>query len=128
MKTLFTVLFVAFLAVTTSAVATDVHPTVTKNKPTSCFDYFRVHRQGVKDIALTWSVSTPGIVSFTIEESTDGSYFLPVGSEQCRGTGPHKLMRSIEYPGTYYYRITAVRGDGSTEYSSVGKVFFVQRG
>lgn len=129
MKTLFTIAFVAFLAVTTSAVATDVHPSIAQKTMTGGFDVFRAHRQA-DGAALTWSCTTPGVVGFTVERSWEAEF---IGSEilatvSCHGTGSHKFMDEVANPGYNYYRITALGADGKPiAQSSVAAVRIVQR-
>ena len=128
MKTIFTTIFVAFLAFTTSAVATDSAPSgYSEKKPTSCFNYFRAHRQG-HGVGMTWSVGTGDVVSFVVERSYDGEYYDAVSGIACNGAMQHKFIDSDIFPGTIYYRVRAVKADGTSECSNVESVRIVKRG
>jgi hypothetical protein len=112
MKTILTFAFVAFLAVTTSAVATDVHPSYTKSTATSCFSFFRVHRQH-NGATMTWAVNHTGISGFKIERSEDGLNFVEVATDlPCNGTSQHRFTDDEVSPGLILYRITAL-ADGT---------------
>jgi hypothetical protein len=126
MKTILTFAFVAFLAVTTSAVATNVHPSYTQSPANSCFNYFRAHRQA-NAAGLLWSVNQPGITSFVVERSYFGDVYEPVGEVACNGAGQHKFLDTEVFPGTIYYRVIAVKADGGTETSSVAVLRIVSR-
>ena len=93
-----------------------------------CFDHFRAHRQGKAGIQLTWAVATPGVVGFSVERSYDGEFFDNIGSVSCNGAGMYRYKDSGVYPGRIYYRIVALKSDGSTETSLVEVVRIVQRG
>jgi hypothetical protein len=125
MKTILTFAFVAFLAITTSAVATDVHPSYTQTTASSCFSNFRVHRQQ-NGAALMWSVNTD-ISQFKIERSFDGDFFEDVTVVPGNGAAQHRYTDRDIFPGYVYYRITALKTDGTTEQSAVEMVRIVSR-
>jgi len=97
-------------------------------RTTSCFSHFTAHRAGKSAIELTWSVSSTDIVQFSIERSYDGDFFENINSANFNGSASYKYKDAGVYPGNIYYRITAVKADGSTECSSVEMVRIVQRG
>lgn len=126
MKTILTFAFVAFLAVTTSAVATDVHPSYTQNTTNSCFSYFRAHRQH-NSIGMMWAVNQQGVKEFLIERSYDSDYYEVVTTVPGNGAGQYKHMDSEIFPGNISYRITAFMDDGTKSVSEVQQVRFVSR-
>lgn len=128
MKTILTIAFVAFLAVTTSAVATDVHPSYTQSLTNSCFDNFRAHRQGQKEIALSWATSSPEVIGFEIQQSFNGRNFFYIGETAYTGESSYKFVHENPYSGTYYFRVVAKKADGTTEASAAIKVLMVQGG
>lgn len=128
MKTLITFALIMFVSASIPAVATPVNQPNAKVAPsTECFDFFRVHRQG-PGISLSWSAATPGIAQFEIERSYDGEFFETVAAMGCSGTNTHKFNDNDVFPGTIYYRITAVKTNGTSEKSAVKTVRIVQRG
>lgn len=89
---------------------------------TSCFDVFRLHRQS-KNTVLTWAVSTPDVVQYEIQVSYDGTYFTQVGYVPAvAGTNSYK---DSPYAGTIYYRIRAIKADGTDEMSGTESVRIV---
>jgi len=126
MKTILTIAFVAFLAVTTSAVATDVHPSFAQAAATTGFNYFRVHRQH-SGAGMTWSVNHPNVTDFKIERSYDGEFFEEVTSLPCNGAAQYRFTDTDLFPGYIHYRITAMTSDGSVIQSSVETIRIVSR-
>ena len=126
MKTILTFAFVAFLAITTSAVATNVHPSYAQGATNSCFNYFRVHRQQ-SGAGMTWAVNQADITGFKIERSYDGEFFDEVAELPCDGAAQHRFRDSDLLPGYIYYRITAVKSDGTSEQSVVETIRIVSR-
>jgi hypothetical protein len=94
------------------------------SKTTTSFDYFRVHRQG-SGIALSWSA--PDAVSYQVERSYDGAFFDLVASVDAGGATALKFKDESVFPGTIYYRIGAVKADGTVEYSDVESVRIVKK-
>lgn len=126
MKTILTFAFVAFLAITTSAVATDVHPSYTQGTTTSCFSYFRVHRQQ-NGAGMMWAVNHTDVTDFKIERSYDGEFFEEVTALPGNGASAYRFTDKEVFPGYIHYRITALRADGSTEQSTVEMIRIVSR-
>ena len=93
-----------------------------------CFDHFRAHRQGKAGIQLTWVVSTPGVVGYSVERSYDGEFFENIGSVNSNGASMYRFKDSGVYPGRIHYRIVALKSDGTTETSLVEMIRIVQRG
>lgn len=126
MKTILTLAFVAFLTVTTSAVATDLHPSYTQNTTNSCFSFFRVHRQQ-NGAGMMWGVNKQGVKEFLVERSEDGQYFEAVTTLPANGAAQYRHTDNEVFPGLISYRITAVMEDGSNEVSPIQQVRIVSR-
>ena len=99
-----------------------------KQSPQSCFNYFRVHRQGKAGVALTWSVSAPDVVSFVVERSYDGEFFENASNVNFNGSAAYKFNDEGVFPGVTYYRITAVKSNATTECSTVESIRIQARG
>jgi hypothetical protein len=123
---------VSYLAVAAMIVASSF--TVSQQKqlnqqtPTSCFGRFNVHRAGKASIELAWTVSENGINQFQVERSYDGEFFDPVTIVNFNGSSSYKTKDADVFPGVIYYRVTAVKSDGSTECSPVESVRIVKHG
>jgi hypothetical protein len=94
-------------------------------KKTTGFDYFRVHRQG-SGAALSWSALDA--THFQIERSYDGTFFHTVTSIEAGIQKFYKFKDETVFPGTIYYRIGAVKADGTVEYSEIESVRIVKHG
>lgn len=97
-------------------------------RATSCFTHFNAHRAGKANIELTWSVSSADVVQFSVERSYDGDFFENLSTPGFTGSASYKYKDVGVFPGVIYYRITAIKTDGSTECSSVESVRIVQHG
>lgn len=123
---------VSYLAVAAMIVASSF--TVSQQKqlnqaaPNTCFGRFNAHRAGKSAIELTWTVSESGITRFQVERSYDGEFFDPVTTIDFNGTSSYKTKDTDFFPGVIYYRVTAVKSDGSTECSPVESVRIVKHG
>lgn len=123
---------VSYLAVAAMIVASSF--TVSQQKqlnqqaPNSCFGRFNVHRAGKSSIELTWTVSENGITKFQVERSYDGEFFDPVTALDFNGSSSYKIKDADVFPGVIFYRITAIKSDGSTECSPVESVRIVKHG
>ena len=126
MKTLMSYLVVAAL-ILTSSFTINTQKKLNERTTSECFGTLRVHRQA-KNVVATWSVTTNNVVSFNIERSYDGEFFETTGSMDYNGTATYKYKDLGVFPGTIYYRITAIKADGTTECSPVESVRIVQRG
>lgn len=119
MKTFITLLFVGFIATTTSAVATNVEGTFTETKSVKeCFKYFRVFNR-TEGNTITWAVSSKDVIHFIIERSFDGKSFEPKTDMNCEGIYLHSFTDKTLSAGTIYYKIAAIKSDGTKEYSIV---------
>src|SRR5215203_2215912 len=118
MKTLLSFFTVAALIVM-SSFTVNQQQQLNKQSANGCFDQFRAHRQGKAGIDLTWSVSAPDVVGFSVERSYDGDFFEGIGSVNFNGARMYKHTDSGVYPGRIYYRIVALKSDGSAETSLV---------
>ena len=124
--------FVSYLAVAALIVASSF--TVSQQKQlnqqslNSCFSRFNVHRAGKADIELTWSVSSGDIKQFIVERSYDGDFYDNVTNVNFSGSSSYKSKDVGVFPGFIYYRVTAVKSDGTTECSPVETIRIVQHG
>lgn len=98
------------------------------NKQTidGCFGRINVHRSGKAVVEVTWTVNSADISQFVVEHSYDDDYYETVGTQQFNGTSSYKVKDNGVYPGFIYYRITAIKTDGSTERSTTEKVRIAQ--
>ncbi|HVE60286.1 MAG TPA: hypothetical protein VNA26_00605 [Chitinophagaceae bacterium] len=126
MKTITSFLFLLLITFS-PAIATPVCSSSTTVKPFSGFSFFRVHRQG-SGISLSWASSSSGVVQFIIERSYDGEFFDVIAGIGCNGANTHRLSDNNVFPGIIYYRVTAIKADGTTESSATETVRFVRRG
>ena len=126
MKTLLSYLAVAALIITSSFTVSQQQQ-LTQKQSNNCFNSFRIHRQG-KGVTLTWTVSSSDITRFVVERSYDGEFFDSANSIDFNGSSSYKYTDKDIYPGVIYYRVVAVKTDGTTEYSSVESVRIVQHG
>ena len=122
--------FIALFSVlifTSSYVSSKIDAPAETTATAGSFKQFNVHRQG-SGVALSWSVTTSNVVEFAIERSYDGEYFDTIGSLPCNGTTTHRYNDASVYPGTIYYRITAIKADQSVETSATESVRLVKHG
>ncbi len=128
MKTLFSFLALAALVLTSSFTVNEQQQLNEQASATfNCFNFVRAHRQA-KNVVINWSVNDPSIVQFTIERSYDGEFFDPAGGHAFSGSGSYKFTDLNVFPGMIYYRIVALKADGTTECSPVETVRIVSRG
>jgi hypothetical protein len=127
MKALVSYLAVAALIVASSFTVSQ-QKQLNQHAPTGCFGRFNVHRSGKAGIELAWTVSENGITQFQIERSYDGEFFDPLTTVNFNGSSSYKTKDADVFPGVIYYRITAVKSDGSTECSPVESVRIVKHG
>jgi hypothetical protein len=127
MKALVSYLAVAALIVASSFTVSQ-QKQLNQHSVNSCFSRFNVHRAGKSNVELTWTVSAPGITQFVVERSYDGEFFDPVTTLNFNGTSSYKSKDNGVFPGVIYYRVTAVKSDGTTECSPVESVRIVQHG
>jgi hypothetical protein len=127
MKTL-----VSYLAITALIVASSFtvsqQKELNQNKGTDCFSRINVHRNGKADVAITWSVSSADITQFVVERSYDGDFYESVASVNFNGSSSYKSKDKGVFPGVIYYRVTAIKSDGTTECSPVETVRIMQHG
>lgn len=128
MKTLFSYATVAALIIFSSFTINQQHQLNNQPGPGgNCFNFFRAHRQA-KNIAMTWAVNAGDVAGFVVERSYDGDFYESAGTINFNGSGSYKFTDVSVYPGVIYYRIRAVKQDGTTENSSVESVRIVQHG
>jgi len=127
MKALVSYLAVAALIVASSFTVSQ-QKQLNQKSVNSCFTRFNVHRAGKANIEITWAVSVPGITQFVIERSYDGEFFDNLNTVNFNGSASYKSKDMDVFPGYIYYRVTAVKADGTTECSPVEAVRIVQRG
>ena len=129
MKTLLSYLAVAGLILTSSFTVNEQQQLNRSNQSvTSCFSRFNVHRAGKAAIEVTWTVSNGNISQFIVERSYDGEFFESVTTIEFNGSSSYKSKDHDVYPGMIYYRVTAMKTDGTSECSPVEMVRIVQRG
>jgi hypothetical protein len=68
------------------------------------------------------------VAEFAIERSYDGEFFDTIGTMNCGGTATHQYKDANVFPGTIWYRISAIKADDSVETSLVQSVRMVKRG
>jgi hypothetical protein len=127
MKTILSYLAVAALIIT-SSFTVNKQQQLNQQQSDNCFSSFRAHRQGKAGVTSAWTVSSNDIVQFIVERSYDGEFFDSVDSVDFNGSSSYKYTDKEIYPGLIYYRIAAVKSDGTTEYSPVETVRIVQHG
>lgn len=127
MKTLIT--FLCLTLICSAPLLAEQLPAITveQSPANQCFKFFRVHRQG-PGVSLSWAAANSNVVSFTIERSYDADFYESITGMGCSGTGTHKYNDNNIFPGTIYYRIAALKTDGTTEYSTVETVRIVRHG
>jgi hypothetical protein len=126
MKTFISYLVIAVLVLTSSFTINNQQK-LNDKAANGCFNYFRIHRQA-KNVAATWSVNTGDVVGFYVERSYDGEFFENAGTLNYNGSSVYKYSDMGVFPGVIYYRIRAVKANGSTEYSDVETIRIVQHG
>jgi hypothetical protein len=126
MKTLMSYLVIAAMILMSSFT---IHEQNELNKQNSqgCFNTLRVHRQA-KNVVSTWSVNDNNVILFQVERSYDGEFFEEAGTVEYNGNAHYKHKDIGVFPGLIYYRIKAVKADGSTENSEVESIRIMARG
>jgi hypothetical protein len=127
MKALVSYLAVAALIVASSFTSGN-QKQLNQQSVTSCFSRINVHRAGKADIEVTWAVSESNITQFVVERSYDGDFYDNVTNVNFNGSSSYKTKDKGVFPGYIYYRVTAVKSDGTTECSPVETVRIVQHG
>jgi len=127
MKTLISYAVVTVF-VLASSFTIDVQQNLNKQSTntTASFDFFRIHRQGKNGVAATWACASADVAKFILERSYDEYNYEPVGSVDCNASHSYKLVDNNAYPGDSFYRVTAIKTDGSTETSVVEKIRVVR--
>ena len=127
MKALFSYVAVAALIVA-SSFTVNKQKELNQQSVTNCFARFNVHRAGKSNIEIVWAVSSADISGFVIQRSYDGEFFDDIDTAPFNGSSSYKSKDMGVFPGLIYYRVTAVKADGSTECSPVETVRIVQHG
>ena len=126
MKTLLSFLTVAALIVM-SSFTVNQQQQLNNRAASGCFEQFQAHRQGKAGILLTWAVSDPSVVGFSVERSYDGEFYESIASVNFSNARTYRYKDDGVYPGRIYYRIVAQKSDGSSESSVTDVVRIVQR-
>ena len=126
MKTLISYSVIAALILMSSFTIHEQKELNQKNSQ-GCFNTLKIHRQA-KNVVTTWSVNTNDVMFFQIERSYDGEFFEDAGTVDYNGTSTYKHKDLSVFPGLIYYRIKAVKTDGSTENSEVESIRIMARG
>lgn len=127
MKALVSYLAVAALIVA-SSFTVGQQKQLNQQSVNSCFARFNVHRAGKSNIEITWTISSSDVKEFIVERSYDGDFYDNVTNLNFNGSSSYKSKDVDVFPGTIYYRVTAVKSDGSTECSPVETIRIMQRG
>ena len=127
MKALVSYLAVAALIVASSFTVSQQRQ-LNQQSVNSCFSRFNVHRAGKANIEITWTVSSADINQFAVERSYDGDFYENVTTVNFNGSSSYKSKDNGVFPGYIYYRVTAVKSDGTTECSPVEVIRIVQHG
>lgn len=126
MKALVSYLAVAALIVASSFTASQQKQL--NQQSVSSFARFNVHRAGKSNVEITWTISSSDVKEFVVERSYDGDFYDNVTNLNFNGSSSYKSKDVGVFPGTIYYRVTAVKSDGSTECSPVETIRIMQRG
>jgi hypothetical protein len=62
-----------------------------------------------------------------VERSYDGDFYDNVNTVNFNGSSSYKAKDVSVFPGVIYYRVTAVKSDGTTECSPVEAIRIIQR-
>ena len=127
MKALVSYLAVAALIVASSFTVTQ-QKQLNQQSVNSCFARFNVHRAGKSNIELTWTITSSDVKEFVVERSYDGDFYDNVTNVNFNGSSSYKSKDVGVYPGFIYYRVTAVKTDGTTECSPIETIRIVQHG
>jgi hypothetical protein len=126
MKTLLSYLVIAALIIM-SSFTINTQKQLNEKNAQGCFNTVKVHRQA-KNVVTTWTVNTNNVIIFHIERSYDGEFFEEAGTVDYDGTSNYDFKDLSVFPGLIYYRIKAVKLDGTTECSQVESIRIMARG
>ena len=127
MKALVSYLAIAALVVASSFTAAN-QKQLSQQSVNNCFSRIKVHRAGKANVEVTWNVNSADITEFVVERSYDGDFYENVSSVPFNGSSSYKSKDVSVFPGTIYYRVTAIKSDGSTECSPVETLRLMQHG
>ena len=101
--------------------------TKTLSLPTE-LTYFSAHAMNANQVTLNWVTTTEfKNIYFSVEWSTDGINFIPIGN--INGNGTTNLQHSYQFVhqqpanGNNYYRLKQLNSDSSFSYSIIATVF-----
>jgi hypothetical protein len=126
MKTLMSYLVIAALIIM-SSFTINTQKQLNEKNAQGCFNTLRIHRQA-KNVVTSWSVNNNDVIIFHVERSYDGEFFEDAGTVDYNGTSNYKYKDLSVFPGLIYYRIKAVKLDGTTESSAVESIRINKRG
>jgi len=89
------------------------------------FGSINVHRQH-NNASLSWTYNSTDVSGFVIKRSYDGAWFETVGQQASGGGHWTKYVDATVEPGTVFYKVVAVKKDGSQEESPVAEVRIVR--
>jgi hypothetical protein len=127
MKTLPFIALFSVLIITSSYVSSTIAAPAEAGTKAATFKQFNVHRQG-SDVSLNWSIASFSVTEFRIERSYDGEFFDVIGTMPCSGTAIHRYRDVSVFPGTIWYRITALKADQTEESAATESVRLMKRG
>jgi hypothetical protein len=125
MKALVSYLLVAALVVASSFTVSQ-QKELNQQSVNNCFSRINVHRAGKANVEITWNVSSADITQFVVERSYDGDFYENVANVHFNGSSSYKSKDVDLFPGVIYYRVTAIKSDGTTECSPVETIRIVQ--
>jgi len=125
MKALVSYLAIAALIVASSFTVSQ-QKQLNQQAVNSCFTRINVHRAGKANVEIAWNVSSADISQFVVERSYDGDFYENVTTVNFNGSSSYKSKDAGVFPGVIYYRVTAVKADGSTECSPVETIRIMQ--
>jgi hypothetical protein len=125
MKALVSYLLVAALVVASSFTVSQ-QKELNQQSVNNCFSRINVHRAGKANVEITWNVSSADITQFVVERSYDGDFYENVANVHFNGSSSYKSKDLNLFPGVIYYRVTAIKSDGTTECSPVETIRIVQ--
>jgi hypothetical protein len=124
MKTLIS--YVAFLAlIITSSFTIDTQQQMNEEASRS-FSHFRLQKQA-QGVELNWAVSNLDVSQFLIERSYDDNKYEEAGIMPGNIASTYKYFDKKVPSGILYYRIVAIKTDGTTECSPVETVRIVKK-
>lgn len=106
------------VVITTIAAIANTKPVLNIKTSGKTFKAFAV-RQKRNEVVITWAASSADIAKFVVEQSADGKSFQPLITINNSNAIAYK--HCLEDGQLKYYRIAALKTEGSIEYSAARK-------